>query len=79
MLAGVFAELGWNCKKRRVESSSSSLLLALWSVVVIVCGRGLQSFLGLLVVVVVEQPGPWCSIIVRGSQDRGIVDSGSWV
>ena len=57
----------------------SSLLLALWSVVVVVCDRGLQSLAGLLMVVVVEQPGPWCSIVIRGGQDRGLVDSGSWV
>ena len=45
----------------------------------VVCDRGLRSFAGFLVVVVVEQPGPWCSIVVRGSQDRGLMDSGSLV
>ena len=40
--------------KRRVEESSWPLL---WSVVVVVCDRGLRSFAGFLVVV--EQPGSW--------------------
>ena len=45
--------------KRRVEQSSWPLLLVCVVGAVVVSGRGLRSFAGLLVVVVVEQPGSW--------------------
>ena len=48
--------------KRRVEQSSWPLLLVCVVGAGVISGRGLRSFAGLLVVVVVEQPGSW----VRG-------------
>ena len=45
--------------KRRVEQSSWPLLLVCVVGAVVFSGRGQQSFAGLLMVVVVEQPGSW--------------------
>ena len=44
---------------KRVEHSSWPLLLVCVVGAVVVSGRGLRSFVGLLVAVVVEQPGSW--------------------
>ena len=63
--------------KKRVGQSSWPLLLVC-VVRVVVSGRGLRSFVGLLVVVVVEQPGSWVRWIPgRGFEShRGGLESG---